>query len=103
MPAPTAVTEPRVKARATKNSATAMGMASADELAALAEATGTEADCLFLELMIRHHEGAIPMADAVIELGSVPRVLAVAESIKAGQTAEIDAMESVQARLGCAG
>lgn len=81
----------------------AMGMASADELSALAAATGTEADCLFLELMIRHHEGAIPMADAVIELGSVPRVLAVAESIKAGQTAEIEAMASVQARLGCAG
>ena len=81
----------------------AMGMASADELAALAEATGTEADCLFLDLMIRHHQGAIPMADAVIELGSVPRVLAVAESMKAGQTAEIDAMESVQARLGCTG
>jgi uncharacterized protein (DUF305 family) len=80
-----------------------MGMASAAELAALAEADGTEADCLFLGLMIRHHEGAVPMADAVIELGSVPRVLAVAESMKAGQTAEIDAMTSVQARLGCTG
>lgn len=78
-----------------------MGMASAAELAALAEAGGTEADCLFLELMIRHHEGAVPMADAVIELGSVPRVIAVAESMKAGQTAEIDAMTSVRARLGC--
>jgi uncharacterized protein (DUF305 family) len=78
-----------------------MGMASAAELAALAEARGTQADCLFLGLMIRHHEGAVPMADAVIELGSVPRVLAVAESMKAGQTAEIDAMTSVQARLGC--
>ena len=45
----------------------AMGMASADEIAALEAATGQEADCLFLELMIRHHEGAIPMAAAVIE------------------------------------
>ncbi|MEU1971051.1 DUF305 domain-containing protein [Microbacterium sp. NPDC019599] len=81
----------------------AMGMASADEIAQLQAATGTEADCLYLALMIRHHEGAIPMAEAVIELGSVPRVLAVAEGIKAGQTAEIDAMRSVQARLGCTG
>ena len=81
----------------------AMGMASAEDLATLAAASGTEADCLFLELMIRHHEGAIPMADAVIELGSVARVLAVAESMKAGQTAEIDAMKSVQARIGCTG
>ena len=56
----------------------AMGMASADEIAALEAATGQEADCLFLELMIRHHEGAIPMAEAVIELGSEPRVLEVA-------------------------
>jgi len=78
-----------------------MGMASADELSRLAEATGTQADCLFLGLMTRHHEGAIPMAAAVIELGSIPRVLAVAESIRTGQTAEIDAMRSVQARLGC--
>ena len=56
----------------------AMGMASDAELAALAAATGQEADCLFLELMIRHHEGAIPMADAILELGSEPRVLQVA-------------------------
>jgi uncharacterized protein (DUF305 family) len=79
----------------------AMGMASPEEIAALQDATGQEADCLFLELMIRHHEGAIPMAAAVIELGSEPRVLEVAGSIEAGQTAEIDAMSSMQARLGC--
>jgi uncharacterized protein (DUF305 family) len=47
---------------------TAMGMASADEIAALQSATGQTADCLFLTLMIRHHEGAIPMADALLEL-----------------------------------
>jgi uncharacterized protein (DUF305 family) len=81
----------------------AMGMASDAELRALADATGQEADCLFLELMIRHHEGAIPMAEAVIELGAEPRVLSVAESIRAGQTAEIDAMKSIRQRLGCAG
>ncbi|MDE0546081.1 DUF305 domain-containing protein [Microbacterium sp. C7(2022)] len=80
-----------------------MGMASDSELDALAAATGAEADCLFLELMIRHHEGAIPMADAVIELGSEPRVLAVAGSIRTGQSAEIEAMQSMQQRLGCGG
>ena len=79
----------------------AMGMASADEIAALEDATGQEADCLFLELMIRHHEGAIPMAEALIELGSDPRALQVATAIKDGQAAEIDAMQSMQARLGC--
>ena len=79
----------------------AMGMASADEIAALEDATGQEADCLFLELMIRHHQGAIPMAEALIELGYDPRALQVAAAIKDGQAAEIDAMQSMQARLGC--
>lgn len=81
----------------------AMGMASDAELADLAEATGQRADCLFLGLMTRHHEGAIPMADALLELGSDPRALDVAQSIKEGQTAEIDAMRSIQTRLACAG
>lgn len=81
----------------------AMGMATDAELRALGAASGPEADCLFLELMIRHHEGAIPMAEAVIELGTEPRVLTVAESMRAGQTAEIDAMKSMQQRLGCSG
>ena len=79
----------------------AMGMASAEELTALEDATGQEADCLFLELMIRHHEGAIPMTEALLELGSDPRARQVAQAKKDGQTAEIDAMQSMQARLGC--
>jgi len=79
----------------------AMGMATDAELAELREATGVAADCLFLELMIRHHEGAIPMAEALLERGSEPRVLAVAGSMKGTQAAEIDAMEGMQARLGC--
>lgn len=81
----------------------AMGMATDAEIAELEAATGQQADCLFLQLMIRHHEGAIPMAEAVIELGSDPRVLQVAGSMKAGQTAEIDAMKDMQARLSCSG
>jgi len=81
----------------------AMGMASADEIAALRAATGQEADCQFLTLMIRHHEGAIPMAQALLDLGSDPRALEVATAIKNGQTAEIDAMTSIQTRLGCTG
>jgi uncharacterized protein (DUF305 family) len=80
---------------------TAMGMASDAELDALAQATGESADCLFLQLMIRHHEGSVPMAEAVLDLGSEPRVLLVAETIRVGQTAEIAAMQSMQERLGC--
>jgi len=81
----------------------AMGMATDAEIAELKSATGVPADCLFLGLMIRHHEGAIPMAEAAAELGSMPRVITVAQSIVRGQQAEIDAMTSISSRLGCAG
>jgi len=80
-----------------------MGMASAAELAELKAARGGAADCLFLSLMIRHHEGAIPMADAVLELGTQPRVKAVASAMKQTQSAEIDAMHAMQTRLSCGG
>lgn len=78
-----------------------MGMASDAELARLAVATGQEADCLFLELMIEHHEGALPMARALLELGSDGRALQVAGGIQQTQSAEIDAMRSLQSSLAC--
>jgi uncharacterized protein (DUF305 family) len=78
-----------------------MGMATDAQLAELESASEPEADCVFLELMIRHHQGAIPMAQAVIELGDEPRVLAVAESMISAQQSEIDAMRGMQTRLGC--
>lgn len=80
-----------------------MGMATPEQLSQLASATGTEADCLYLELMIRHHQGAIPMAEAILELGEEPRVLAVAEGMVGSQTSEIEAMQAMQSRLGCSG
>jgi len=82
---------------------TAMGMASGAELAELRTATGTEADCLFLSLMIRHHEGAIPMAQALVDLGSDARAVQVAKGIIQTQSAEIDLMTSLQAGLACTG
>jgi len=78
-----------------------MGMATPAQLDELQASTGRAADCQFLELMIRHHQGAIPMAEAVVELGSDPRVLAVAQSMATGQAAEILAMQSIQTRLAC--
>jgi uncharacterized protein (DUF305 family) len=42
------------------------------------------------------------MAEAVIELGSDPRVETVAEGMIGSQTAEIDLMESISTRLSCA-
>ncbi|MDQ1124687.1 DUF305 domain-containing protein [Microbacterium trichothecenolyticum] len=78
-----------------------MGMATDTELDELRELEGKPADCFFLTLMIRHHQGAIPMAQAVIELGDDVRVKEVAGTIVSGQSAEIDAMRDIQSRLGC--
>ncbi|MFT3797108.1 DUF305 domain-containing protein [Microbacterium sp.] len=78
-----------------------MGMASADEVAAMRAATGTAADCQFLGLMIRHHRGALPMAQALLHLGSDPRALQVAQGVVDTQSAEIDLMTSLQQQLSC--
>lgn len=78
-----------------------MGMATDAQLDDLRSLEGTPADCLFLQLMIRHHEGAIPMAQAVIELGDDARVKEVAGTIVTGQSAELDAMRDIQSRLSC--
>ena len=82
--------------------AEAMGMATPAQLDALRAARGAEADCRFLALMIRHHEGAIPMVAAVTELGREPGVLQTARSMAETQGAEIEAMRSIRERLGCA-
>ncbi len=81
---------------------TEMGMASPAEMTALQDADGATADCLFLSLMIRHHEGALPMAEALLDLGSEPRALEVAGAVVATQSAEIDLMRSLQSQFGCA-
>jgi len=80
-----------------------MGMASAAELTAMRAQTGTAADCTFLALMIRHHQGALPMAKALVERGREPRALTVAQGVIATQSAEIDLMTSLRTGLGCAG
>ncbi|WP_345751563.1 DUF305 domain-containing protein [Microbacterium rhizophilus] len=79
----------------------AMGMAGDADLAALRTATGTERDCLFTDLMIRHHAGALEMVDAVQRLGSDPRVARTAGGMAESQQREIQALESVQTRLAC--
>ncbi|WP_261165846.1 DUF305 domain-containing protein [Microbacterium sp. Marseille-Q6965] len=80
----------------------AMGMASDDELGRLRELAGTAAgDCLFAELMIRHHTGALEMVDAELALGRVPRVQQTAQAMADTQQREIEALRSAQARLGC--
>jgi uncharacterized protein (DUF305 family) len=73
------------------------GMLSADEMKDLATRRGDEFDTSWMEGMIRHHEGAITMAEDVAANGKQPEVKALAEQIVAAQRAEIDEM---RAQLG---
>ena len=68
------------------------GMASAGELRRLSDANGVDAEILFLQLMIRHHEGGIVMARAVMALSDRRELLQLAKSIDDGQRAEIAEM-----------
>lgn len=65
------------------------GMATEAELKELAGSSGAEADALFVELMVAHHEGGVHMAEYAAEHASIPEVRKLAESIVAGQRGEI--------------
>jgi uncharacterized protein (DUF305 family) len=71
------------------------GMMSAEDLADLKSATGTEAARLYLEAMVAHHEGAIEAADEQIADGEHGPAVALAKQIKAAQQAEITEMQDL--------
>ncbi|WP_299169330.1 DUF305 domain-containing protein [uncultured Arthrobacter sp.] len=75
------------------------GMATPEEMAALAEATGQDAERLYLELMIDHHTAGVDMAQAGVELTEEPEVRELAQKMAASQATEIAAMEDLLARL----
>lgn len=72
------------------------GMMDDAEMAALSNATGPAFDALFVDMMIRHHQGAITMAETVLSDGTDPEVLALAEAIIAAQAGEITEMQGLQ-------
>ncbi|WP_233257134.1 DUF305 domain-containing protein [Promicromonospora sp. AC04] len=75
------------------------GMLTDAEMAELEEASGTEFDRLFLEGMIKHHEGALTMCEEIAGSGSEERVLELANNIAADQMAEIDRLDQMLAVL----
>lgn len=77
---------------------TMMGMLEEQEIANLRAATGKEFDRLFLEGMIKHHEGAIDMAE-MIDDSKNSEVAELGKAIIATQTAEIKYMQSLLANL----
>ncbi len=71
------------------------GMMTAEEMDALAVATGPEFDAMWLEMMIAHHEGAISQSQTVKADGSNVDVLALADLIITAQQGEIAEMQAL--------
>ena len=76
------------------------GMASPEELNDLQQASPEEADVLFLQLMIPHHEAAVPMSEAVLEETARPEVERLAGAIAASQLGEIEMMKGLLNQRG---
>ncbi|WP_411732455.1 DUF305 domain-containing protein [Paeniglutamicibacter sp.] len=75
------------------------GMMTEDDMAALEAAQGTEAARLFLTQMIKHHEGAVTMAEEEAAKGSNPDAVAQAEKMAQDQGGEIETMKDLLAGL----
>jgi uncharacterized protein (DUF305 family) len=71
------------------------GMLSPAEMQALKDAQGVEADKLFLTGMIKHHEGAITMAQNEIKNGEFPEAIELSKAIVESQQKEIDTMNEI--------
>ncbi len=70
--------------------ATMPGMASTADLQPLQAASGGPFDVLFLQLMLRHHQGGTPMAQYAAGHAESPQVRNLAEKIVVSQGAESD-------------
>lgn len=75
----------------------ASGMMTGEDMNSLMNATGEEFDRMWLQMMIAHHQGAVQMAQRVLADSKNPDVTALAASVVAGQTAEIDTMQQLLA------
>lgn len=73
------------------------GMMSAQEMISLDAMTGPAFDKTWIEMMIRHHQGAIAMAQTVKAGGLNTDVLALADQVITAQQGEIAEMNTLQA------
>jgi uncharacterized protein (DUF305 family) len=78
------------------------GMLTPAEMDALAAATGPAFDRLFLEGMIRHHQGALTMVAALLASpggAEEPQIFGFASDVDSGQRAEIRRMQAILATM----
>jgi len=80
----------------------AMGMATPEQMARLATLEGPEFDAFFIQLMTRHHRGAIDMVDDLLSQPGTaydPVMFEFVNDIKIEQRGEIDRMNAIAAGL----
>lgn len=77
-----------------------MGMATPAELGRLDTLPPADAERLFLQLMIRHHQGALAMVKPALAPGVRPEVRTLARQIDAAQGGEIRLMTAMLAARG---
>lgn len=76
-----------------------MGMMSDGDMSSLDSASGSAAAKLYLTQMIQHHEGAIGMAKTESSAGKSADALALAKSIIASQSGEVQTMKDLLGTL----
>ncbi len=83
-----------------ETSAPMPGMASEKQLTRLARAKGAQAERMFLQLMIPHHEAGVEMAEYAAQEATQPQVQRLAQSIVEAQSAELVALRSMLGERG---
>lgn len=71
------------------------GMARPEDVRQLSELPAAEAEVLFFQLMIRHHQGGVEMAEAYLARGDQDEVAFMADRIVLLQSSEIDTMNAM--------
>jgi uncharacterized protein (DUF305 family) len=76
------------------------GMATPAQMSRLESSQGRALDLLFLQLMIHHHQGGLPMAQYAQEHAGEAYVRNLAQSMINAQSSEIVSMEQMLRQLG---
>lgn len=76
------------------------GMASEDQIDALADTEGRDTDAMFLDLMATHHAGGLHMAQVAATQAESDHVRALAERMSRNQAIEINEYARTAERLG---
>jgi uncharacterized protein (DUF305 family) len=71
------------------------GLATPEQVQQLRDLPVAEAEVLFLELMIRHHQGGVDMAEAILARSDQPQVELMANRVVLLQDSEIDTMNQM--------